>query len=474
MNKMSKIKWLDWSKNSFQKSKKENKPIILDIMAVWCYWCKRLEQDTYEKEQVINFVNKNFIPIRVDTDKRPDINNRYNLGGWPTTAVLNLKGELISGAMYLPPSQMIDFLEDALSRFNKNITVEKEIINEKTFENNSLEELKNKILNSIKSLYDSRFGGFGYDQKFPHHNVIEFLLTTCEKDKESKEILIKTLTSMADGDIFDKEESGFFRYSTQQDWSQPHYEKLLDDNARLLKTYSIAYKLTNINKFKETALKLISFISNNFLAKQGFFYASQDADEEYYGLSLSERRKIKPPHIDKTLFTDFNCYAINSFFTASEILKDKELEKKALKCLNFLIKNLLKSKGINNLYDKKSDNLFLLKNQLLFISSLLESNKKEYIKLAESLIKKVISNFGTKEKTFYDILDSKNNFGYLKIRKIDLEENSLAIKVLLKLFEKTKNKKYYEFANKTIKSIKLRVNPGSIFSASFAEIINRK
>ncbi len=461
----NKIAWLEWGKESFTKAKLEQKPLLLDIMAVWCYWCKRLDKDTYEKKEVIEFVNRNFIAIKVDTDKRPDINIRYNLGGWPTTAILNQEGEIISGSMYLPPLEMLSFLENALLIFKKP-AVKREYpeFKEKRFNNPDLNKLQDQIFNEIKVNYDPYFGGFGSDQKFPFHNILEFLLQL--NSKESREMLIKTLTNMADGEIFDKEEGGFYRYSTQQNWSQPHYEKLLDDNARLISSYLLAYKLTNIEKFKQTALKTIEFILTNFLSIEGYFFSSQDADEEYSNLTFKERQKTKKPFIDETLFVDSNSYTINAFLLASEILSNEKYKEIAKKCLDFLLTNLVTKKGVMHFYNYSSNPLYLLKNHLLLIDSLLSSNQDNYMEKAEEIMKKTIENF-YENNLFYDIIESDDNLGYLKKRKIDPEQNALAIKVLINLYKK----EYLELAEKTINSIKDYIDPQSVFSASFAEVI---
>ncbi len=465
------IKWLEWNKESFQKAKKENKPILLDIMAVWCYWCKRLDKDTYENKDVISFVNNNFIPIRVDTDKRPDINSRYNWGGWPTTAVLNKKGEIINGVMYLPYYEMLNFLEQSLNSFKKDDHIEKEFLEEK-FTNKNIKLIKENIYNIIKNYYDPYFGGFGNDNKFPNHNILNLLLSTFEIDS-SKEMLIKTLKDMAEGEIFDKEEGGFYRYSTQQDWSSPHYEKLLDDNSRLLNVYLEVYNLTKIEKFKDISIKTIGFIINNFLnKKQGFFYASQDADEEYSKLKLNQRINSKKPYVDKTLFLDFNCYTIISFLTAHKILDKEEYKKIAIKTLEFLINNLVNKNGVLHYFDNKSNPPYLLKNSFLLINALMETKDKNYINLAEKLTKSTISNFlNKKENTFFDIKDSEDSFGYLKIKRTDIDDNSLAITVLLKIFNITKNKYYFDFAEKALLGIKNKINSNSISSVYFAQAI---
>ncbi len=470
---MDKPNWLEWSKESFEKSKKEKKPILLSISAIWCHWCHRLDKDTYSSTKVIDKINNNFIPIRVDTDKRPDINNRYNLGGWPSTAILNKEGGLILGALYLPPFDMLDFLDNALEKFKKEI--KEEIIFElPKFNNTDLQKMQQEILSTIELSYDPYFGGFGPLPKFPNHQIIDFLMMLFDEEKNARVILTKTLSTMADNEIFDKEEGGFYRYAQQQDWSSPHYEKLLDDNARLLKNFLYLYKLTENEKYKEVALKTINFIIEVFLNKEKtFFYSSQDADEKYSKLTLKQRSEYKKPFIDKTLFLAFNCYAINSFLIASEILKDSRYGEIALKILDFIIVNMVSGKGVMHFYDSKAREPCLLKNHLLLISSLLSTNEKKYMGLAEKLIEKTINNFFDKNKTvFYDIQDSEDNFGYLKIRRIDTEENSLAVKILLALYKKTNNKEYLEKAEKLLNSIKDYIDTKSLSSASFAEAIN--
>src|SRR5512136_548712 len=110
----TRVNWLEWNDEAFARAKAEDKPILLDIGAVWCHWCHRMDQDTYSQPQIAAFIDENFIPIKVDNDRRPDINARYNMGGWPTTAFLTPEGETITGATYVPPSQMIGLMRQVV------------------------------------------------------------------------------------------------------------------------------------------------------------------------------------------------------------------------------------------------------------------------------------------------------------------------------------------------------------------------
>ena len=337
-----KISWLSWNKASFDKALNEKKPVLLDIHGVWCHWCHVMDKTTYSNEQVIDFVNQNFIPIKVDTDKRPDVNERYNAGGWPTTAILTPKGSVIQAATYVAPEQMIIFLKSSINYFRTN---EKELdlnlqktLQEKTSKTMLLntQDLVENVVLEAKSSYDQSFGGFGFEPKFPMPDVLSFLefYYLHSKDTQVEEILKKTLTSMAKNGLFDTEEFGFFRYSTTRDWSIPHFEKMLEDNALLLSVYVDAAKLFGDEIFSGTAKKIIDYLLNNFFdEKEKMFYASQDADEKYYSLSLNERKKLVSPAIDRTFFVDLNCIAAGSFLKAYSLFGEEKYKVIGLDCL---------------------------------------------------------------------------------------------------------------------------------------------
>src|SRR3989344_9290915 len=170
---MEKIKWLEWSKESFEKAKKENKPILLDIFGVWCFWCHRME-DTYSDDLVAELINEKFIPIKVDTDKRPDVNERYNQGGWPTTAFLAPSGHIITGATYVPHPQFVRMLYDVSEFYAKHKHEDRDALlaeREKTktvMSNSEIDEgIATSVVDDLISRYDADNGGFGSEPKFP-------------------------------------------------------------------------------------------------------------------------------------------------------------------------------------------------------------------------------------------------------------------------------------------------------------------
>src|SRR5574342_252420 len=146
---MEGLNWQEWGKSAFLKAKKEKKPVLLGISARWCHWCHTMDRLTYSNKEIQVFIEKNFIPIRVDTDERPDINERYNVGGWPTTAILANDGEIVSAATYVPPEQMIHFLQESAERFKKYKPSKKKAVKEPPLEFNT-----ENFHDIVKSYYD--------------------------------------------------------------------------------------------------------------------------------------------------------------------------------------------------------------------------------------------------------------------------------------------------------------------------------
>src|SRR6185437_6986786 len=200
-----------------------------------------------------------FVPVRVDNDQRPDVNARYNMGGWPTTAFLTPAGEVMAGMTYVPPDQMRDVLNQVSSYYKDNKAAIEEKIAEITANRERAEavtveadeELTDQVfhdaLHSAEDAYDPVYGGFGNEPKFPHTEAIDLLLHAYlrDGDRDALHMARKTLEYMCKGGTYDQEWGGFYRYSTKRDWSVPHYEKMLEDNAGLLANLLQLYRITD-------------------------------------------------------------------------------------------------------------------------------------------------------------------------------------------------------------------------------------
>nr|AXL06327.1 thioredoxin domain-containing protein [uncultured bacterium] len=319
---------MEWSPAAFERAHREDKPILLRISAVWCHWCHVMDETTDAVPEVARRINEWFVPVRVDNDERPDVNARYNLGGWPTTAFLTPGGEMITGGTYFPAAQFEEILarvHEAWSGQRDQLEAEVEKIRARRRERPGpapAGELDGsamaRVVEAALDAYDWRYGGFGTQPKFPQPETVRLLLHAwagagADAPREAAE---NTLVAMrtaghAEGKtygLYDHAAGGFFRYSTTRDWSLPHFEKMCEDNARHALAYLDAWRLTGNALYADTVRGIFGFVLGTLSAPAGGAYGSQDADgeAEYYGRALAERARMATPYIDRRFYTDWN------------------------------------------------------------------------------------------------------------------------------------------------------------------------
>ena len=469
----TKVSWLPWSEESFQKARDQDKPILLGISAVWCHWCHVMDQTSYSDKEVTKLIEDSFVPIRVDRDQRPDIDKRYNMGGWPSTAFLTPDGEVLTGGTYIPPHQMVALLERVSELYQKNKgTIKSRIkdLEEEIQEPSATYDLGHEgflsvidgLTLGIASRFDSVHGGFGDAPKFPHSEALSFSLLQyhLQGHNAALNIVKKTLIAMGDSGIYDKVEGGFFRYSTTRDWSVPHYEKMCEDNAKLLINYLEAYQVTEEKTFKDTANGILTYVNVKFSDREkGGFYGSQDADEVYYKLNLPERQNRTPPRIDNTLFVNWNAMMISSYLMASMVLEDQTYQDFALRTVDRLLETAFSQKNGMNHYivEGKSHLSGLLTDQVYMAKCLIDcyqvTSDRKFLGNAESLADFMLTKLGDNDRGFYDKIKEADAFGALKLLDKPFNENSVAAEVFLRLSYLTGKEKYFKVAEKTLEHL---------------------
>lgn len=300
------IHWHEWGPEPFEKAKQQNKPVLLDIGAVWCHWCHVMDRESYENPEIAQIINENFIAIKVDRDERPDVDSRYQTavqaisgqGGWPLTGFLTPEGKPFYAGTYFPPQDMqgrpsfrrvLMTLAQAFREKNAEVLESAESVmgaidQAEGFAGKSASLRPNLIDSMVVSalkLYDAEHGGFGSAPKFPHPSAMDLLMQRYSENRDPKllEVVSNTLEKMAQGGVYDQLAGGFHRYSVDEHWVVPHFEKMLYDNSELLKNYVHGYQLTGNEFFAFVAQDIIRWM-DAWLSDQehGGFYASQDAD----------------------------------------------------------------------------------------------------------------------------------------------------------------------------------------------------
>jgi uncharacterized protein YyaL (SSP411 family) len=300
------IQWNEWSEEAFATAKHENKPILLDIGAVWCHWCHVMDRESYDDPEVAKIVNERFVAVKVDRDERPDIDSRYQVavsavsgqGGWPLTAFLTPDGKPFYGGTYFPPEdsygrpsfkRVLLSIADAYHQKNVEVTdqaqmVESAISRAESFAGSSGEfspKVIDAIVEAAVKMFDPQNGGFGSAPKFPHPAVLDLLIDQYARsgDEKLREVFVPTLEKMARGGVYDQLAGGFHRYSVDERWIVPHFEKMCYDNSELLKNYVHAYQVTGSEFFAVVARDIVRWMDEWLSDRErGGFYASQDAD----------------------------------------------------------------------------------------------------------------------------------------------------------------------------------------------------
>jgi uncharacterized protein YyaL (SSP411 family) len=340
-NRAAEINWHTWSEAAFEEAKQTGRPILLSISAVWCHWCHVMDETTYSHPGIIDLINREYVPVRVDNDVRPDINQRYNMGGWPSTAFLTSSGDILTGATYLPPDQMADALGKVASYYRTSQTdIATRVLEARQRASSAVarsagsldDGLVESILGSAAAAYDPEYGGFGNAPKFPQTDAILLLLEQAQlrSDPQLRQMAVHTLEKMAGGGTYDHVEGGFFRYSTTQDWSVPHFEKMLEDHSGLVSALALAGM--------DTVLDSTTGYLDRVLRdpKTGLYGGSQDADEHYYSMDGEERAQTPAPYVDRRVYTSWNAALAVAYLDASRRLDRPALREQAKKLLERL------------------------------------------------------------------------------------------------------------------------------------------
>jgi hypothetical protein len=311
------IEWNEWGAEAFEKATRENKPVLLDIGAVWCHWCHVMDRESYENPATAEIINAKFVAVKVDRDERPDVDTRYQAavsaisgqGGWPLTAFLTPDGKPYFGGTYFPPDErygrpsfqrVLLTMADAFANRREEVeesagSVMMAIEHNESFSGKAEvlgsglgEALLEKVIASIVKQFDEKNGGFGSQPKFPHPGALDLLIDAVGRGGEEaarvRHVAVVTLEKMAAGGIYDQLAGGFHRYSVDERWVVPHFEKMAYDNSELLKNYAHAAQSFAGSdegaEFARVAKDILRWMDEWLSDREaGGFYASQDADD---------------------------------------------------------------------------------------------------------------------------------------------------------------------------------------------------
>ncbi|MDZ7606222.1 MAG: thioredoxin domain-containing protein [Cyclobacteriaceae bacterium] len=299
------VDWRPWGQEALAAAQNQNKPIIVSIGYSACHWCHVMERECFEKEEIAKLMNEHFICIKVDREERPDVDQVYMdaiqtmgiNGGWPLNVFTLPDQSPFYGGTYFPPRQWIHLLGSIAGAFKENYQQLREsadgfrealrITDTEKYRLGPQEDFPDKnglksIVQSLSRLFDPTYGGLNRAPKFPNPPIWQFLLhaNTILNDESTETQLIATLDQMAAGGIYDQVGGGFARYSVDDKWFAPHFEKMLYDNAQLISLYARAWQVYKKSRYKEVVYESIAFVKRELTSPNGGFYSALDADSD--------------------------------------------------------------------------------------------------------------------------------------------------------------------------------------------------
>src|SRR5579863_5996224 len=462
----NRIHWRHWGQAAFEEAVAQDKPIFLLITSSWCHWCHLLDETTLSEQTIIAILNRDYISIRVDSDLRPDVNQRYNQNGWPSVVLLTTEGEILWGGVYVPSRQMLYYLGHVRRYYSEHhleIAEQVRALQDRRFthtltqtlstgglrallheEHAALVDLPRQAGAVLRDLFDADYGGFTIQPhlKFPHADALELLvLLGRQGHAEMLEMVTYSLAQMVEGGLWDKDEGGFFRYSAANDWSMPHTEKMLDENAALLRSILLTAQLSQSQEWYDLAQQLIGYINTGlYQPAEGLFSGSQSADEEYYETSNYSRASRQSPAIDKTVYTAWNARMISSYLLAARILHQPALATMALRALDWLCEHMVYRDGSSYHYhvDGHAGLPGQLADQVWMVCALLDAyelrEQRMYLDTAIALMHFACQELLDEQAgLFYDYPAHAQAQGRLAIREQPLVENALAARCLLRM-----------------------------------------
>ena len=465
-NQAHEIEWQPWVAAPFKRAQDEDKPVLLSISAVWCHWCHVMDETSFSDSEVIHLINRDFVAVRVDSDQRPDVNSRYNMGGWPTIAFLTPNGDVITGTTYMEPGQFKAALEQVSSTYTRRKpailarALEVKRKREETASGVSAGHevdgtIVDAVVAAVVSAYDSEYGGFGVEPKFPMVAGVELLLRSYQPALEPKyrHMAESTLDGMMKGGLYDHEEGGFFRYSTTRDWSVPHFEKMLEDNAGLLRLYLRGHLAMGRGDYAAVASRTADYLDGHLYDDEsGAFHGSQDADEEYYALSVGQRRKHRAPGTDPNYHTGPNGMAVSAYLEASWVLNRPDLADKAFRTLDYFLRELDGGTLCHGYPTEVGPGIPALLTDYAYLTTALvdayfHTSRGEYLDAANRLGGEMIDIFCDGEAGgFFDIPEDPGAIGNLAVRDKPIGDNVAAVDALINLYSVTHRPKYREVA----------------------------
>jgi uncharacterized protein YyaL (SSP411 family) len=453
------IRWQHFEPATLRAAAASDRPVLMVLTAPWCHYCRELMAKSFTDPAVVALVDEAFVPVHVDAERRPDVNQRYGTGAWPTIAWLTPDGELIAHENYLTADELRRQLERVRTAWQKRKDDIQKGLRELWAHRDDREpaprttlrrEMVDDIAQAIYDKLDHRHGGFGEGSKFPHPEALDFALVQVSKrdDERMREVVVLTLDRMMESPLHDIVDGGFFRYSRTPDWHAPNYEKLLDQNALVLRAYLEAYQVFGRDAYGRTAQGIADWMLTTMRDPHtGTFAGSQDGDQDYFTADRAARGARVPPTLDRTVYCNANALAVSCLLKASAVLSRPDWRDQAMQTLSFLVEHLYDGQDVYHYWDGTYHLPGMLADQALLIRALIDASQNtgdsDLLLPAEAIAERCIARHKAPTGGFFDILHDPGNKGSMRRRNRSILDNATMAESLVRLSYLSRRPEFY-------------------------------
>jgi uncharacterized protein len=488
-NRAHEIEWREWSREAFAEAERSDRPVLMTLAAVWCQACQHMDETTFSDEQVIELVNREVVPVRVDADRSPHIQDRYIAGGWPTNALLAPTGEVFWSDTLVDGSELRRAISGVVKAWrDRRDEVEQELKRR----GQAMEAARSRratvaivrreaaddVLTGAQDQFDPRNGGFGEAPKFIHAEAIELLLTQAERvaNLEWAVMAERTLDGMLAGEIEDQVEGGFFHYALGADWTAPQVEKLLSVNARALSAYAFAAARLDRPDWRAAAERTVNWVETT-LRLDGLWAGSQYADPEYFAGDAAARAGLSTPPVDDTVYAASSGMWIAAMADAGRQLGRQDWVEQASAGLDALLETMAAPSGSLLHYRTDGDGagdrpavflVDLLHGARAALAVSVAAERDDALDHARRLTAALEETLWDEAGGFSDHQPSPDSIGALRFRDRPFEENALAARLLLKLARRTGERSYRAMAERILATLSPRAGRYGVEGATFA------
>jgi hypothetical protein len=486
-NRAHEIAWRGWSPESFAAAEDQDRPVLLCLTAVWCPWCRRLDETTFSDPDIIATANQHFLPIRVDVDRAPHVQDRYVAAGWPTTAFLTPTGEVLWAGTCVDVAEMRSVATSVLTAWRER---REEFQMEIERRRRALDAARNRpdshglvrreaaddVLTAVRDADDPRNGGFGEAPKFPAASAVELLiLQGAHGDPDCARSADRALDGMLAGELYDREEGGFFRYAFQADWTAPSIEKLLAANADLVRIYAYGARVRGRADWADAVTRTVHWVDATLGLDDGLWAGSELGEEEYYALAAEDRLRAPKPPIDATVLTTANAAWIAALAEGASCLGRTDWAEQAAGALDTLISTMSAQDGLLHHYRSPAEppTLAILAADVLAtgraaLAVAQATGDARWIAHATRLAGVLEHRFWAEEGGFHDRIRSPHDVGALRYRDRPFELNAEAARFLLDLMHATGERKYRALAERVLAGLSPLAGRRGVGGADFA------